>query len=236
MLFRSERDTKPDSRMTNPAKAHTNEKWELLTQFRTTLKKAADSVSSHLVKDITPGIAQFGVHGTTMISAGLALPAMIADCATHICKLGMAKVNGWKMLRLSDGYMIAAKFFANKAETIYLIDAPKYVANTQIHHVASELDQVVTGERIVLARNEIHRVAEAAAEQDGMSVRRRTRDDLRGDVGTCAGTVVDDDLLPEHAVQFFGHVARQEVARSARREADHDAQRTRRKEIGRAHV
>ena len=142
VLQNSERDTKPDSRMTNPAKAHTNEKWELLTQFRTTLKKAADSVSSHLVKDITPGIAQFGVHGTTMISAGLALPAMIADCATHICKLGMAKVNGWKMLRLSDGYMIAAKFFANKAETIYLIDAPKYVANTQIHHVASELDQV----------------------------------------------------------------------------------------------
>ena len=61
--------------------------------------------------------------------------------------------------------------------------------------------------------------------KDGVAVGRRARDVLVRDVATRAGLVLDDHRLAEVLGELVGREARQEIARAARRIADHELQR-----------
>jgi hypothetical protein len=53
--------------------------------------------------------------------------------------------------------------------------------------------------------------------QHGVAVRRRLRNDLRSDVAACAGSIIDEDLLPEGDREVLSDRACDDVGRAARR-------------------
>lgn len=159
---RSEANRKKiDSRISNPAKAHKNEKYEIADQVRTKLKKHLNSINVHILKDLNPALAQFALHGGVLLESITTLPAMAADAGALILKAGMAKANGWKLIRLSDALMMMAKFVSLKGEVAIQMDAPAVLTTTELHHRKSELDIEVAGVKAVICKEEIHRVAGA---------------------------------------------------------------------------
>jgi len=58
----------------------------------------------------------------------------------------------------------------------------------------------------------IHGVHTHGVEQEGVTIRRRSRDDSRADVSRRTGAIFDDHWLPKCSIQMFGHDARQNVS------------------------
>lgn len=159
----SDRKAKVDSRISNPAKAHKNEKYGIADKLRTTVKQHLYSIQTHLLKDVAPAIVQLPIHGGALTTAGWALTAstlaaMGAEAGLLITKLGMLKANGWKLVRLSDAYKLLAKAIAFKAEVAIHMKAPAIMQLAEISHRKSELDMEVADVKSVIAQTEMHQV------------------------------------------------------------------------------
>jgi hypothetical protein len=98
--------------------------------------------------------------------------------------------------------------------------------NCRVHHhrigdVGQERNRreiVHTIERHHGKQRVIHGVHTHRIEQEGVTVRRRSRHDSCADIARRSRAILDDDRLTERLVQAFGNDARQNVSRSAGRE------------------
>ncbi len=161
VVTNSDREAKPTSAVSNPAKSHENEKWDLASRIRNNVKRGLNAAADTLALGVAPGlIRQALTDPLSVVDVGTTIPAMVADLKALTLKVGMQKQNGWKMFRVSDGWAVLAKFI-NHTASVVRTRAVAILEETEVKSTTAST-HVLSGDLVALnVKNEIHRVADA---------------------------------------------------------------------------
>ncbi len=149
------------SAISNPAKNTREDAKAVGFQTREGIKQHLKAFGDHLKLDVlAQSVTQLAAHGLPLINTGTTVAAMARDGATLIAQVGMAKANGYKLIRQSDGYMVRAHFVDHVAATTSRTKAVAILQDGTFIHANSIKSLETTGIKAVIANESVTRVAE----------------------------------------------------------------------------
>lgn len=164
LVTNSERHDGPNVLVSNPVKSLRKEGGDIHDQVRTRIKEQLDDLKGMLDPLAPPmltSLAQFAAQGKVLTSFGVTLKAKAADAGAAILKLGMAKAQGWQMHRLTDGWMLKAKFVnIQTAVTTRFRTLQFLISADTATTMADTIVTAASSAHIATSVDEIHRVAE----------------------------------------------------------------------------
>ena len=157
----SVRDLEPTSAISNPAKGAKDDAKTVHFQTREGIKQHLKAFADHLKQDVlAQSLAQLTLHGKPIVNTGITVAAMARDAATLITQLGMAKANGYKLIRQSDGFMVRSHFTDFVSATTVRTKAPAILEDGSFIHENSLQSLETTGVKVLIANESVTRVAE----------------------------------------------------------------------------
>ena len=195
LITNSERQDGPNCLTSNPGKSGVKEKHEFHEQVIDRIKEHLAAVQDDLKFVLTPALAQFALHGSALTSTVIAAPARMADLGTSILKMGMAKAEGWQMQRITEGWMLFAKFVNTQAEVAVRFFTPNFLVNTGSYVVMAEHGHQSINTNVVVSGEEIHRVAHTfALDAKEVTFLATTTAAIRSNIKTEIASTVEVDI------------------------------------------
>lgn len=160
----SVRDRESTSAISNPAKNAKDDAKTVHFQTREGIKKQLAAVRDHLKLDVlAQSVTQLTLQGNPLVNTGITVAAMARDAAALITQIGMAKANGYKLIRQSDGFMVRSHFTDFVSATTVRTKAPAILEDGGFIHENSLHSLETTGSKVIIANEMSTRVAEVHA-------------------------------------------------------------------------
>lgn len=147
--------TTPESTLSNPAKTHQDEKGKIYGEVKARMSGLADLLGNSSLKGIIdPALQALGITRSSSKASQAELGKLLLSSTTF-------KAFGYVIQRVTDLYVLGAKAIAFHSGTSLKSEAPLIQDVAHTHHESAITSVTEADLRAVVARDEIHKVAEA---------------------------------------------------------------------------